>query len=71
MSSIKIREDRIRRRLAEGGYRLRKTPARSWLRTEYGPGYMVVDHTNVVRLGCWHREYQASLDEVETFALEL
>ena len=44
MTSDKIREDRLRRRLAKAGYRLAKTPARSWLRQEYGPGYMVLDH---------------------------
>lgn len=68
MLTDKIREDRIRRRLDKIGYRLCKTPARSWLRAEYGPGYMIVDHTNTVRLGCGGREYQATLADAEAFA---
>jgi len=71
MPSIKIREDRVRRRLAKDGYRLAKTPARSWLRSEYGPGYMVLDPANIVRLGGGHRVYDATLDEAEAFALNL
>jgi hypothetical protein len=71
MTTIKIREDRLRRRLAKAGQRLAKTPSRSWLRQEHGLGYMVLDHTNTVRLGCGHHEYDATLDEAEAFASKL
>jgi hypothetical protein len=69
MPSIKIREDRIRRRLAKFGYHLNKTPSRSWLRKHHGPGYTVT-RDNTVVLGCEGREFSAKLDEVETFAFE-
>ena len=65
--SIKIREDRVRRRLTKAGFRLNKTPARSWLRY-YGPGYMILDHRNNVVSGCRDRQYQNTLEDVEAFA---
>ncbi|MBB4366774.1 benzoyl-CoA reductase/2-hydroxyglutaryl-CoA dehydratase subunit BcrC/BadD/HgdB [Bradyrhizobium sp. CIR18] len=68
MASIKIREDRVRRQLAKRDMRLCKTPARSWLRAFYSPGYMVVDHRNVVISACGTRQYDASLEDVERFA---
>lgn len=71
VTAIKIREDRLRRHLAKTGHRLAKTPSRSWLRQEYGPGYMVVDHNNVVREGCWHHPNEATLDQVKAFASNL
>jgi hypothetical protein len=71
MLTDKIREDRLRRSLNKLEHRLEKTPARSWLREHYGPGYQVVDLTNTVVFGCWNRQYQATLDEVEAFALKL
>ncbi|WP_316158582.1 MULTISPECIES: hypothetical protein [unclassified Bradyrhizobium] len=71
MTALKIREDRLCRRLAKADHRLAKTPARSWLRQEYGPGYMVLDYTNTVRLGCGQRAYDATLSEVEAFASKL
>lgn len=32
---------------------------------------MVLDYTNTVRLGCWQRQYDASLEEAEAFASKL
>jgi hypothetical protein len=64
MLSEKIREDRQRRRLARAGYALAKTPARSWLRAEYGPGYEIMQGNTVVA-GCSQRGYEMTLDEVE------
>ncbi len=69
MATDKIREDRIRRLLIKNGYRLYKTPARSWLRQYYGPGYMIVDERNTIVSGCAGREYSATLDDVEAFAV--
>ncbi|RWO85753.1 hypothetical protein [Mesorhizobium sp.] len=66
MSEIKAREDRARRRLARLGYRLNKTPSRSWLRAYYGPGYMILDGSTVVS-GCSDREYSDTLERVEDF----
>ncbi|MER9223778.1 hypothetical protein NKI48_34030 [Mesorhizobium sp. M0644] len=66
MSIIKTREDRARRRLARLGYRLNKTPSRSWLRAEYGPGYMILDGNTVVS-GCSGRQYSDTLERVEEF----
>jgi hypothetical protein len=71
MSEIKIREDRLRRLFAKHGHYLRKTPSRSWLRSYYGPGYMVLDYRNIVRLGCTHRPYDATLDQCEAFILNI
>lgn len=66
MSRIKRREDRARRQLARMGYRLNKTPTRSWLRAYYGPGYMILDGNTVVS-GCFGREYSDTLERVEEF----
>lgn len=67
----KIREDRVRRRLAKDGYRLTETPSRSWLRKHYRPGYMIVDNaTNTVISGCIYREYSDKLEDVEAFAFK-
>ncbi len=66
MSSEKTREDRCRRRLARRGLQLTKTPSRSWLRAYYGPGYMVCKNNTVV-YGCYHREYDLTLEEVEDY----
>jgi hypothetical protein len=58
-ASVKNREDRARRALANRGYVLRKTPARSWLRQHYEPGYVIVDQwTNTAVSGCCEREYE-------------
>ena len=70
-TSEKLREDRIRRKLTKAGYRLCKTPARSWLRGNYGAGYMIVDgYPNTVISGCKHHEYPDNLADVESFAPE-
>ena len=65
--SDKVREDRVRRALRKRGYVLKKTPAASWLREEYGVGYMVMYRMNPV-LGRDHHYFDATLDEVEEFA---
>jgi hypothetical protein len=65
---MKIREDRARRALVKAGYYLKKTPARSWLRQYYGPGYMILRYYyNDIAAGIGSREYMMALDEVEDF----
>jgi hypothetical protein len=66
MSTEKIREDRQRRRLTKAGYRLCKTPARSWLRHDHGVGYMILLNHLVVD-GFGSRTYMMTLEEVEAF----
>ncbi|MER9927180.1 hypothetical protein NKJ84_30830 [Mesorhizobium sp. M0048] len=66
MTILKIREDTARRRLARLGFRLNKTPSRSWLRAEYGPGYIILDGNTVVS-GCSGHEYSDTLERVEEF----
>jgi hypothetical protein len=69
--SLKVREDRARRALAKRGYRLRKTPARSWQRPYYEPGYMIIEvYRNLVVEGGSQREYEANIERVEWFAFE-
>jgi hypothetical protein len=64
----KIREDRARRALVKAGYYLKKTPARSWLRQYYGPGYMILRYYyNDIAAGIGSREYMMTLEEVEDF----
>lgn len=67
--SIKLRESRVRRRLAriDPYLRLAKTPTRSWLRSYYGPGYMILK-SNTVQIGCSLREYDATLEECESYS---
>jgi hypothetical protein len=69
--SIKVREDRARRALIKHDHKLCKTPARSWLRAYYGPGYEIVNAYNTVVLGCIHRNYSATLEDVEDFVERL
>ncbi len=66
MSTEKIREDRQRRSLTKAGYRLCKTPARSWLRHNYGAGYMILLN-NLAVDGFGSRTYMMTLEEVEAF----
>jgi hypothetical protein len=69
--SVKAREDRVRRALAKYDLALKKTPSRSWLRSYYGPGYMIVDeYSNVVVSGAQQREYEDNLEYVEWYAFE-
>lgn len=68
---MRISESTIRRRLAKAGFRLQKTPSSHWTRDRYGPGYMVIDDTNTVRLGAGQRPYDAALDDVREFAAGL
>jgi len=71
MTTDKIREDRVRRHLRKMGYcgyRLCKTPARSWLRKHYGAGYMIIDnYSNCVVSGAWPHEYADTLEHVEAW----
>jgi hypothetical protein len=69
-SNLPDRERALRRNLSKTDRRLHKTPARSRLRREYGPGYMVT-RNNTVEFGYWNRSYEATLDEVEDWAAEL
>ena len=72
MLTEKIREDRLRRKLTSLGYRLHKTPARSWIREAYGPGYMITEVSrNLVVFGCTHWQYDGTLDEAEDYAVYL
>jgi hypothetical protein len=70
MSTVKVREDRVRRQLIKDGFRLRKMPARSWLRRYYPVGYVIYSSRGNPVLGCCGRAYTATLEEVETFAFE-
>ncbi len=63
------RERSARRQLSRLGFRLEKTPARSWLRTEYGPGYQIIEG-NIVVAGCFTRQYEMTLEEVEARLLD-
>lgn len=70
--TIKIREGRARRALAKRGYAVRKTPARSGLRTTYDVGYMIIEiRRNLTVLGASSRAYEASLEDVEEFVSRL
>lgn len=64
MITDKIREDRARRLLIKHGYRLKKSPSRAWERQYYGPGYMIL-RDNLVQWGCYSRQWDLTLDEVE------
>ena len=68
--NLSARERRLRHVLSLQGFRLHKTPARSWLRREYGTGFMV-SQNNTVEFGLWHHEYEASLTEVEEWAAHI
>lgn len=65
MDSEKIRETRARRALAKHSLRLIKTPSRSWLRAEYGSGYMILADGNTVVSGFIGHEYSDTLEDVE------
>lgn len=65
-TSVKTRESRARRALDKLGYRLQKTPARSWQRGYYRAGYMILrQYGNTVVAGASQREYEMTLDDVE------
>lgn len=66
MRSEKSHENYLRRKLAKHGYRLIKTPSRSWLRSYYPVGYMILDGNTVVS-GCSEREYVDTLLDVHKF----
>ncbi|WAC25753.1 hypothetical protein [Ancylobacter sp. SL191] len=68
MSSLKVRENKLRRHLARHNHRLEKTPSRHWSKSFYGAGYMVIEnYTNSVALGCFHQPYDATLEQAEAF----
>lgn len=65
-STERNRERSARRHLSRLGFRLEKTPARSWLRKQYGAGYQILQG-NIVVAGCLFREYEMTLGAVETW----
>ena len=71
--TIEAREARTRRairRKGDGWFRLQKTPAGAWQRAWHGAGYQVIDsYGNKVVFGCWQRPWQATLQEVEEWAI--
>jgi len=68
MNDIKSRENSARRRLAKIDHCLKKTPARSWLREQFGAGYMVIDiYRNTAVLGAGSHAFDATLEDVEEF----
>lgn len=72
MDAIKVREDRLRRKLISSGHRLRKTPARSSLREVHGIGYMIVDNErNYVVYGYSPMEFAGTLEGAEDYAVYL
>lgn len=68
-ASLKSREDRIRRQLSRKGYRLEKTPARSWQRAYFPPGYMIL-FGNIAVEGCGSRPWEATIEQIEHYAAE-
>ena len=67
-----VREDRVRRVLAKRGYILRKTPARSWLRQFYEPGYRIIEVARDLLVSdSGDCEYQDDIEQVGWFAFEL
>jgi hypothetical protein len=64
--NLKVWENRTRRRLARLGFRLAKTPARSWVRQYHEPGYVVLKG-NTCRCGGLIRPYDATRDDVDAF----
>jgi len=67
-ASVKIREQRVRRALAEIGMSLRKSPSPD--RRDNGSGYMIVDDRNHVSGGRPNLRFEADLKQVEWFAFE-
>ena len=68
---LSARERRARRALAKWGLALKKTPARSILRWEYGPGYMIIDpFYSLIVSGAHPRAFSLDIDEVEEFIAE-
>ncbi len=66
LATERSRERSARRQLSRLGFRLEKTPARSWLREEYGSGYQIVAGNTVVN-GCTSRQYEMTLEAVESW----
>ena len=58
------RERRLRRQCQKADLRLEKTPSRHWHRRHYDPGYHITRDNTVVG-GCYHREYDLTLDQAE------
>lgn len=58
------RERKARNHLKKLGLRLNKTPARHWTRAHYPVGYMILRGNQVVH-GCFQREYEMTLEQVE------
>lgn len=58
------RERKSRNHLKKHGFRLQKTPPRHWTRAAYGVGYQILHGGRVVQ-GCFQREYEMTLEQVE------
>jgi hypothetical protein len=71
MPTTTQRETKAHNQLKKRCYRLEKTPARHWTRAEYGVGYQVLDDRNVVIQGCYQREFEMTLEEVEEYVEHL
>lgn len=68
MDDLRKRERRLRRALARLGYKLKKTPARSYVR-RYCAGYQIIDQNDHLLYGDRRREHQATLDELEDLVM--
>ena len=67
-NETKVRENRMRRKLARMGYRLSRSGARDPKAYNFG-GYMILDAwRNVPLAGAQPYQYSMSLDDVEKFA---
>jgi hypothetical protein len=60
----KVRENRLRRRLARRGYQLSKSRRRDTRAIDFG-GYMILNDRNVAVAGATPRAFCLTLDDVE------
>ena len=71
-TDLRKKETHLRKRLAENGYILKKTPPRHRSRKIHGIGYMVIEaDRNYVVLGSTHWPYDADIYDVEAFLAKL
>jgi hypothetical protein len=66
ISEDRNREDRLRRKATANGLQLRKN-TRTWIRENFGDQYHLVDGRNIVVCGAATREFDATLDDVESY----
>jgi hypothetical protein len=63
----KVLENRLRRMAERRGYRIEKSRRRDPMAVDFG-GYQLIDaFKNTVVLGCRQHEYDATLQEIESF----